>query len=50
MAIEFGEKLRYKLKPKEKMEKLNPRWDYGVFVGVRADSGEIWVGREESRQ
>ena len=47
LAIEFGEKLLYKLKPKEKMEKLNPRWDYGVFVGVRADSGEIWVATKE---
>ena len=43
MAIEFGEKLLWKVRQRNKLEKLNPRWDYGVFVGVKADSGEIWV-------
>ena len=43
MAVEFGEKLLYKMMPRSKMEKINPRWEYGVFVGVKAVSGEIWV-------
>ena len=50
MAIEFGEKLLWKVRQKSKMEKLNPRWEYGVFVGVRAASGEIWVATKEGLQ
>ena len=41
--MEFGEKLMYKVHVKDKFEKLNPRWEYGVFVGVRRRSGEVWV-------
>ena len=42
MGIEFGEKLlySYKRKSQAKADKINPRWEYGVFVGVRAWSGE----------
>ena len=43
MAVEFGERLLWKTRPKDKMEKLNPRWEYGVFVGIKALSGEVWV-------
>ena len=43
MAVEFGEKLLWKTRPKDKMEKLNPRWEYGIFVGIKAVSGELWV-------
>ena len=34
-AYEFGEKLLWKVRQKNRLEKLNPRWEYGVFVGVR---------------
>ena len=47
MAVEFGEKLLWKVRPKSKMEKLNPRWEYGVFVGIRKVSGEVWVATRE---
>ena len=47
LAVEFGEKLLWKVRPKNKMEKLNARWEYGVFVGVKAVSGEIWVATKE---
>ena len=47
LAVEFGEKLLWKVRAKNKMEKLNPRWEYGVFVGVKAVSGEIWVATKE---
>ena len=43
MGIEFGEKLLYKKKAQSKADKINPRWEYGVFVGVRAKSGELWI-------
>ena len=47
LAVEFGEKLLWKVRPKNKMEKLNARWEYGVFVGVKGVSGEIWVATKE---
>ena len=43
MAVEFGERLLWKTRQKGKLEKLNPRWEFGVFVGVKTDSGELWV-------
>ena len=43
LGIEFGEKLLYKVKPKEKKEGINSRWEYGIFVGVRRKSGEVWI-------
>ena len=31
----------YEIKKKQKLEKLNARWEYGVFVGVRRRSNEL---------
>ncbi len=30
----------------DQMAKLRPLWDYGIFVGVRRKSGELWVAEE----
>ena len=38
MGIEFREKLLWKTRPREKMEKPNPTWEYGVVVGVKLAS------------
>ena len=43
LGVEFGEKLLYKVKPAAKLEKINSRWEFGIFVGVRRRSGEVWV-------
>ena len=43
LGIEFGEKLLYKVKFKDKLSKLESRWEKGIFVGVRRRSGEVWV-------
>ncbi len=43
LGLEFGEKLLYKVKPKDKLEKINARWEYGIFVGIRKRSNEVWV-------
>lgn len=43
LGVEFGEKLLYKVKVKKKLEKINTRWEFGIFVGVRRRSGEVWV-------
>lgn len=43
LGVEFGEKLLYKVRRKDKMAKIEARWDPGIFVGIRGRSGEIWV-------
>ena len=44
MGIEFGEKVLYKVMRGPKLEKINARWEYGIFVGVRRRrSGEVWI-------
>ena len=43
LGIEFGEKLLYKVKPVQKMEKINARWEHGIFVGIKRRSGEVWI-------
>ena len=47
LGVEFGEKVLYKLKKGNKMEKLNARWDYGIFVGIRRRSNEVMVSTKE---
>ena len=49
MAIEFGEKLLWKVRQKT-LEKLNPRWEHGVFIAVTLTSGEMWVATKEDLQ
>ena len=43
MGLEFGEKVLWKTKDQAKMNKVNARWQYGIFVGARARSGELWI-------
>ena len=45
--MEFGEKVVFKVANGAKMEKLNPRWDFGIFVGVKRSSGELMIARPE---
>ena len=48
LGIEFGEKLMYKVKPSgSKLEKINARWEFGIFVGVRRRSGEVWIATND---
>mgnify|MGYP001254926542 CR=1 FL=1 len=47
LGIEFGEKLPWKKRTKDKMEKINTRWEYGIFVGVRRRSGEVWLATKD---
>jgi len=47
LGVEFGEKLLWMKRTKEKMEKINPRWEYGIFIGVRRRSGEVFVATKE---
>ncbi len=46
-GIEFGEKVLFKIKLGLRMEKINARWDEGIFAGVRRRSNEIMVATRE---
>ena len=44
LGLEFGEKVLFKRKIKSNfMEKVLPRWDYGVFLGIKQVSGQLMV-------
>ena len=45
LGVEFGENFLHKVKPTAKLEKINSRWEFGIFVGVRRRrrSGGIWI-------
>ena len=48
MGLEFGEKRLYRVKKKgPKLERINPLWNFGIFVGVRKRSNEILVANFE---
>ena len=47
LGVEFGEKIMYKVKMGSKMGKINARWEYGIFVGVRKRSNELMVAIPE---
>jgi hypothetical protein len=43
MGIEFGEKVMFKKKKRDKGAKIDARWEKGIFVGARPCSGEFWI-------
>jgi hypothetical protein len=44
LGLEFGEKALFKKKIETNyMEKILPRWDYGVFLGIKQVSGELKI-------
>ncbi len=47
LGIEFGEKIFYRLKHTQKMQKINARWALGIFVGVRKRSNELMVATDD---
>ena len=50
MGIVFAEKVLWKHSAGRRMEKINPRWGYGLFLGVRPTSNEITVVDEDSKK
>ena len=50
MAVEFGERLLWRVRRAGKQEKMNPRWDYGAFVGIRPESGDVLVAVKQGIQ
>ena len=46
VGLEFGEKVLWRKRKADRMAKLRSRWSYGVFVGIRRKSGEMWVAAE----
>ena len=47
MGIEFGEKLLFKRRAGQKKEKMNERWQYGIFVGIRRRSNEPMIATKK---
>jgi hypothetical protein len=47
LGLEFGEKVLYKKRLGNRMEKINARWDYGIFLGVRRRSNEVWLATQD---
>ena len=47
LGLEFGEKLLFRFSRGPRMEKINPRWEHGIFVVVRKRSNEVLVSRPE---
>lgn len=44
LGIEFGEKGLWKIRSKSsRLQKIRPRWEYGIFVGVKPRSGELLI-------
>ena len=44
LGIEFGEKVLWKIRSKSsRLQKIRPRWEYGIFVGVKPRSGELLI-------
>lgn len=50
LGLEFGEKVMWKHPKGQKMEKLNARWSFGMFLGIRARSTEAIIVDEESKK
>ena len=48
LGIEFGEKLLYKIRPKDKDQKILARWQHGISVGVKRRSGELWISVKDN--
>ena len=49
MGLEFGEKVMWKHPPGKVMEKLNARWGYGLFIGVKAKSNELIIMDQDTK-
>ena len=52
IGVEFGEKVLWKFPVHgldQKMQKINARWGYGFFLGVRSTSGELIVADQETK-
>ena len=47
VGLEFGEKVFYKIQAGAKLQKIEPRWKEGIFVGVRRRSNELLISRPE---
>jgi hypothetical protein len=47
LGIEFGEKIFWKRKLGNVKQKLNTRWEKGIFVGVSRSSHEVMVANPE---
>ena len=47
LGVALGEKELYKVELNNHMEKINARWEFGIFVGVRRRSNELWIATQD---
>lgn len=47
LGIEFGDKVFYKLKHTQRLQKIHTRWGHGISVGVRKRSNELAIASED---
>ena len=51
LGFEFGERVLWKKRqPGSSMQKMNEQWEYGLFDGIRRESGELLVASEKDRK
>ena len=51
LGLEFGEKVLWKHGGgAAKMEKINARWSYGLFVGVKVQSNELIIIDQDTKE
>ena len=50
LGFEFGEKVMWKTRTSGHMQKMNAQWNYGVFVGVKRVSGELYIANEQDKK
>jgi hypothetical protein len=49
MGLEFAEKVMWKHPPGKVMQKINSRWSYGLFIGVRVKSNELIIMDQDTK-
>ena len=47
LGVQFGEKVLYKVKAEAKLTKIRRRWEFGIFVGIRPMSSQVWIATRE---
>ena len=46
-VCEFGENVLYLISDTEGKNQMESRWDAGIWLGIRGESGEVVIGNQE---
>ena len=50
IRFEFGEKVMWQLRPSGRMQKIIPQWKHGAFIGVKSESGELYIANVQDKK